>query len=102
MVVFSVYTFVETKRKNMNNKSTKLDTSKKLDNMKKLAVDYYGSVSNNNVLSARKSGKFENSIVLRVYNPTFESIGNVWICFNFEEREMYLCSEIGTHGQRSF
>jgi hypothetical protein len=74
-----------------------METSK----MKELAKNYYLNVSNNEVLNCTMSKKFKNTVSLKVFNPTFKSVGYIWIQFNFTDNSMYLCSEIGVHGQKS-
>lgn len=60
------------------------------------AKEYYKSVSNNEIKSAKQTRK--NRVKLTVYNPTFKEEGFIWIAF--DESNMYLQTEIGTHGSR--
>lgn len=68
------------------------------DQRKQVARSYYEAVSANDIMSARMSGKFKGTVVLKVFNPTSNTEGNIWIAFNQKEDIVALCSEIGTHG----
>jgi hypothetical protein len=70
--------------------------------MKQMSIDYYSSVSKNKITSVRKSGKFKNCIVLKVFNPIFNEYGNIWVKFNFEFRQMSICTEYVCHAMREF
>ena len=82
------------------NKIVNFNRMKTLTNeqRKSIAVAYYTSISNNEVLNARMSPKYKGFVSLKVYNPTFKEEGNITIGIRPEFDELLLISEIGIHG----
>lgn len=65
---------------------------------KEIAKRYYLSVSRNEVIGARMSPVSKGDVVLKVYNPTFKTEGNVTIGVRPEFNELLLCVDGGVYG----
>jgi hypothetical protein len=60
------------------------------------AKNYYLSISNNIILDSKQTAK--NRVKLTVFNEIQNYKGFIWI--KFDSLNMYLCTEIGTHGSK--
>lgn len=60
------------------------------------AIDYYTSISSNEVLDAKKES--DGRVRLSVYNRKADHNGHVWIAFS--GTHIALQTEIGTHSMR--
>ena len=65
---------------------------------KQVAKRYYISVSRNEIISARMSPVSKGDVVLKVYNPVFQTEGNVTIGVRPEFNELLLCVDDRVYG----
>jgi hypothetical protein len=68
-----------------------------MDDLINEAKAYYSKVSSNEILEAKQTRK--NRVKLTVFNERASYKGVIWIAF--DENNMYLQTEVGTHGSQS-